>query len=61
MIGWLNEINRLASKGKKEHREPPGGPPEPATGEPCPAAPTPTPTPQPSILVPFQGTELPQT
>lgn len=22
MIGWLNEINRLASKGKREHREP---------------------------------------
>lgn len=35
MIGWLNEINRLASKGKREHREPPV-PPKPATGEPCP-------------------------
>lgn len=22
MIGWLNEINRLASKGKREDREP---------------------------------------
>ena len=30
MIGWLNEINRLASKGKREHREPPWEPPETA-------------------------------
>lgn len=30
MIGWLNEINRLASKGKREHREPPVPPVPPA-------------------------------
>lgn len=44
MIGWLNEINRLVSKGKREHREPPV-PPEPAAGEPCPPAQRPGPIP----------------
>lgn len=61
MIGWLNEINRLASKGKKEHREPPGGPQSRPQGTLPRRPPTPTPAPPPRILVPFRGTELPQT
>lgn len=39
MIGWLNEINRLASKGKREHGEPPGAPRQARRGAlPCLAA-----------------------
>lgn len=35
MIGWLNEINRLASKGKREHGEPPREPEIALSGSPA--------------------------
>lgn len=44
MIGWLNEINRLASKGKREHRELPVPPSRPQ-GSPAPPAQHPGPIP----------------
>ena len=56
MIGWLNEINRLASKGKREHGEPPWEPETALSGSP--AHPS---LPQTIVLVPVWGTEVPPT
>lgn len=43
MIGWLNEINRLASKGKREDREP-GAAARGAPARPGPEASAPAPS-----------------